>query len=86
LTRNIILDVEKEESFKIEDNKYERSQDTHRSLITFKIRRIFSTRMEGKVFWTPFERLGIVLSISVLPIIREQYILKFNLMDNPTMM
>jgi hypothetical protein len=42
--------------------------------------------MEGKVFWTPFERLGIVLSISVLPIIREQYILKFSLMDNPTMM
>lgn len=82
----MILDVEKEESFKIENNKYERSQDIHKSLITFKIRRIFLTKMEGNLFWTPFERLGIVLSISILPIIRDQYILKFNLMDNPSMM
>jgi hypothetical protein len=51
--------------------------------ITFTVRKLFHLRIDSDVFWSPFEIINLILSITVQPVETPLGLIKINLLDNP---
>lgn len=86
LQNEIILLFGRDDAIKLteEDNLETKiSNKKDKKEIQFTVRKLFHLRIESDVFWSPFEIINLVLSITVQPITdKEHGGIKINLMDN----
>jgi len=85
LENDIILLFGRDDALKLteKDNlEIKMSNKPDKKEIQFTVRKLFHLRIDSDVFWSPFEIINLILSITVQPVVTTKGTVKVNLLDH----